>query len=432
MDGKRWLGNVASIGSSVSGLFRRQKRQRSSVDPASPFEDVSSNIDTDFCEIENVFGEPAWEKCVQSELPCERRLVRVEDGPTLQINSREMVWDEISRVRTSQARLGCAHLYERAWSSVGNDSGDFSIVQFNTLAEGLSSGSMANPPFLQSNPKDVAEYGGFSSVPHPETVFDFNQRKWRLLEVLLQGSEKGNHAPFDLIALEEVDRYYGFFAPVLRMFGYKGIFVPKTNSPSARNGWYSDGCCLFWRDTEFELVTAVRGNYNVGTQVFLVATLLHKTSKRILVVGVTHLKAQRSTANEAIRCCQVSELLDAIDKTCQRHSAASVLVAGDFNADPPHEVEALESAIDRVSKKLVSAYDYDNSSFYTTCKLRANKETKRTIDYIFYDDSSLSCISTLDVPNEDELERSKLPGIRFPSDHLHIAAKFRFCSPAAP
>ena len=35
----------------------------------------------------------------------------------------------------------------------------------------------------------------------------------------------------DIVAMEEVDRYKGFFSPMLKLFGYESFFAPKSRSP---------------------------------------------------------------------------------------------------------------------------------------------------------------------------------------------------------
>lgn len=58
---------------------------------------------------------------------------------------------------------------------------------------------------------------------------------------------------------------------------------------------------------------------------------------------------------------------------------------------------------------------------YTTWKRRGTKEVKSCIDYIFHS-PSLATAARLEPPEEAELESSRLPGFRYPSDHLAIMA----------
>jgi endonuclease/exonuclease/phosphatase family metal-dependent hydrolase len=151
---------------------------------------------------------------------------------------------------------------------------------------------------------------------------------------------------------------------------------------------------------------------------------------------VTHLKAQQNEANELIRCKQVDELLESISLSVARlehhgDKDVPVIVMGDFNADPPCETG--ESSIRKVllhsfggdRGRIRSAYAVDppSDTFYTTWKTRGSKTTRRIIDYIFYS-GALERQVSLQVPSETELEETKLPGLRHPSDHMLIAAKF--------
>jgi endonuclease/exonuclease/phosphatase family metal-dependent hydrolase len=115
-------------------------------------------------------------------------------------------------------------------------------------------------------------------------------------------------------------------------------------------GWYSDGCCMFWKQSVFTLVSEYRGQYPENNQVYLLTALRHKQTTQDIVVAVTHLRAQQNQTNELIRCRQADALRDRIDQmvarvqknNSQRRNDPSssspdipVLILGDFNADPP-------------------------------------------------------------------------------------------------
>jgi mRNA deadenylase 3'-5' endonuclease subunit Ccr4 len=393
------------------------------------------------------------------------QFVRLDEEPDSdflkEISTKDDVGRKIKEVREKQSLSGRADLYPRDWESrpenelLSIDSieadpqiASFTVMQFNALAEGLSSCCSKRPFKFDKNntlyQRDPKEFGGFTSIPHPSITLDFSLRKWRLLEVILGDNLD---APYDIIALEEIDRYYGFFCPILKMYGYDGIFVPKKNSPGVRNGWYSDGCVLVWKRSVFDLLYTRTGDYTVGNQVYIVATLRHTDSNQMMIVGATHLKAQQSEANELTRCRQVEELLKVIDDEYSRLITAdslaggnvSIIVLGDFNADPSFRVEFSASAIEKILTHRVlsvnsssalnyySAYCIDNPSdiFFTSWKIRGSKESKRIIDYIFYTGSSIRCTAILKDLALEEIEPTKLPGLRYPSDHLHICAKFK-------
>jgi endonuclease/exonuclease/phosphatase family metal-dependent hydrolase len=411
----------------------------------------------DYCEVVDEFGLTAFENFCGGDGEDDSKWIRVEKQPDeclKNIVTQDDVLRKIAEVRQEQARYGLSDLYEREWESA-NDQGTIdaksviSVMQFNALAEGLSSGPTAKKPFQVNssdghgqNEKQV--YGGFSEIPFPSVSLDFGLRRWRLLEVILGTRVSANSAPlFDLIALQEIDRYRGFFAPIMRLFGYEGIFKPKPRSPGVRLGWYSDGCCLFWKRETFELISERRLDYKVGSQVMMVALLRHKPTGKKISVAVTHLKAQNSESNEVIRCRQVDELLEQIDDAVvaakESDDIKDFLVLGDFNADPPckissetsssvgrilaHQLPSISSSTEPVHLRSSYKIDPPADSFFTTWKMRGPTTSRRVIDYIFYA-GTLRCTATLNVPREEELEEKKLPGLQYPSDHMMIAAKF--------
>ena len=100
---------------------------------------------------------------------------------------------------------------------------------------------------------------------------------------------------------------------------------------------------------------------------------------------------------------------------------------GDFNTDPFDTKKIKATCIPLVlSSNLKSAYPLQNpldgTQDYTTWKIRGPKESKHVIDYIFYD--GLTCTKTLSIPKDSEVETTRLPGFKYPSDHIAIAAQF--------
>ena len=434
--------------------------------------DAASSQSSDYVHVQDIFGRKALESYKTNDQES-AEWIRIEnelDPCFADISCSNDILQKMEEVRLNQSRFGCSDLYPRAWNATGPLETDdtsgamtFSVAQFNALAEGLSIGQEDPKPFAVDRSSPTCQlsaeeegYGGFSSVPHPSETLDFSKRRWRLLEVILGG---GIHRPstFDLIGLQEIDRFHGFFAPALQMFGYKGIFMPKKFSPCVRAGSYSDGCCLFWKTDKFDLVAKRRIDYRVGNQLCLLTTLRHRASGKIILVAVTHLKAKNSENNENTRKQQVAQLLISIDKEVGKLKATAVddskenvpiLILGDFNADPPSQPmgRTVMSSVGQVLEHSIggcpnpapvrqqnrkcgfqSAYDISDPStdLWTTRKIRGTETTKRIIDFIFYA-GSLKCTAVLDVPSSDLVEPSKLPGLRYPSDHLLVAAGFRF------
>jgi mRNA deadenylase 3'-5' endonuclease subunit Ccr4 len=418
-------------------------------------EDMLDEDLDEFCGLVDDFGCEAFEELRRYEEgnPDIYSLVRMEaraDDTLKKISSREDVQSKMNQVLKQQSQYGMADLYTRYWEKTSTERTiainsetvhTFSVAQFNALAEGLSAGPDVKTPFsVPLEHRDTKGFGGFSEIPNPNVALDFSLRRWRLMQVILGGGiqdvrSESSH-PFDLIALEEVDRFRGFFSPILRMFGYAGIFVAKPYSPGVQMGWYSDGCSLFWKTSAFELLCERRMGYKIGNQVFLVAALRHRASQKCIVVAVTHLKASLSEKNEKMRCKQVEELLEhahqMTEELREKEGEVPVLIMGDFNADPPQYIPSEESSVrgvldfERDGLSFQSAYDLapERNDLYTTWKTRGAKTTKRIIDYIFHTKSDIKCTYILSIPKEEDVEEAKLPGLRYPSDHLMIAAKF--------
>lgn len=441
-----------------------------------------------------------------------QRLVRLEAGPCDQISSLQTakdVWNEIQKAKSYQSQFGhIADLYPRFWEETSdyqastsirvNTTYHFTAMQFNTLAEGLSAGPHVQTPFDTTSLESSTSkkngidkpvfYGGFDKVPYPEIIFDFSLRRWRLLEVILSlkkhaDGRSDDDGP-DILAMEEVDRFYGFFQPALAKMGYEGTFAPKPNAPGISLGWYSDGCALFWKKDIFEKISFCKRSYGAGKQVYLIAILRHRPTGRDVVVAVTHLKAQDSEISEKIRSLQAVELVKEVShvaqalllrpenrdyKTNQVASSSTakvpIILLGDFNAEPYGECrECIPSIVGEADERNInnnaaetdntsrdeccffqSAYAYGTESF-TTWKTRGSKTVKRVIDYIFHNCQPLGvkscnipskgnptdcngppgmrCTHTLSIPQAKDLESTFLPGFRQPSDHFMIAAKF--------
>ena len=394
-------------------------------------------------------------------------------------------------------------LYERKWiptttlfdekeedNNDKDNANSFSFLQFNILAQGLSVGPDIETPFepiIQLSSDDY--FGGFTDLyPSPDLVLDYELRKWRIIEVLVQDS-------FDIIALEEIDQYYGFYEPLLSKMDYDGYFVPKPKSPCVSFGWYSDGCALFWKSNKFKLLYRSDHKYQVGNQIYTIATLRHLPTNVDIIVAATHLKAGKASSNEQIRNLQMQEVLQALEKhqqqaintssssTTQR-SSPPIIFAGDFNSDPSESGSCIQRILqtnegtddsdassststlslksayplpdDGSSKRNTAADDDDDgdgsspitrtTSTYTTWKKRGDTTSKRIIDFIFHNghrekkqttkkkdsttttrsDLPFQCTHVLEIPNDKLVETNHLlPSLKYPSDHLAIGAKFK-------
>jgi len=129
-----------------------------------------------------------------------------------------------------------------------------------------------------------------------------------------------------------------------------------------------------------------------GSQVMLQTVLQHPSTRKAILVPVTHLKAQCNKPNENVCKQQVAELMNILDTTAikikiaQSNGAANVpiLIAGDFNADSPAQCPFTNGAVEMLLKRdeqgivYQSAYQVDPPSegFYTTWKIRGSKMVK--------------------------------------------------------
>jgi len=307
--------------------------------------------------------------------------------------------------------------------------GRFTVKQFNILAEGLSSGPDAPTPFARTR---ESGYGGFTAVPHRDVCMDFALRKWLVVDELLADAA-------DVITLQECDHWLDFFLPVMELFGYTGVFKAKGDSPCLQFGFYSDGCGILYKTAVWSAASAaVAGNFTAADgseegQVYLVQSLEHTATGEKLTVGTTHLKAKCTAANEGRRAHAIKQLLRVLDTESTTHGS-STLLAADFNADAYTVTEKKETVEASCVPAVVgtgmfdSAYPLPTSErdMYTTWKKRGEHEAKHAIDYIWHSKATLATIATLDHVAEEVMEPSRLPGFRFPSDHLSLFAQLEF------
>ena len=301
----------------------------------------------------------------------------------------------------------------------------FTVMQFNLLAEGLSSGPHVEPPFGRAGVKPSG-YGGFDAVARPEVVFDWSKRKLRLVEEILR------FLP-DVLTVQECDHFADFLLPALRTAGYDGVYAPKRHSPCLEFGYHSDGVAILWKKSAFAPIGSERRYFieddgSESGRPYLLALLRHRECDSTLLVATTHMKAKLSQPNEDLRAKQITQLLDALEESAA-DKADALMLCGDFNTDPYDEpgkqVAKCVPAVLGHRLGLRSAYPLPRSEhdgWWTTWKKRGASEVKHTIDYIFHS-SGLQPTSVLAPPAVDDLEEARLPGIRYPSDHLSIMAE---------
>lgn len=395
-------------------------------------------------------------------------LIRLQNYVDEDIPSdRTQLWSKILEARnTLLANVdGIVDLYSRSWEPSSqqhcvdveesgakddNSSSCFTVAQFNTLARGLSSGAnnIFPTPFETDSELHDGSYGGFTELTKPELILDFDRlRKWRLLEVLLGGGDAfDTESPaFDILALEEVDEYHSFFEPILVKDGcYCGIYQPKPYSPCVRFGWYSDGVALLWKTEKFKVIDecidangnsmtlVTKGSFEDGAecqnQVYIIVPLQVKGTDKCIVVAATHLKAKKGETNEQIRQSQALQIRRRSEQMADQlkelgWTEVNILILGDFNAEP--DSASVGSILGGKGDWKFRSTTNDNDDSYTTWKTRKSGTTRRVIDYIFHTSKDgMQCKEVLSIPSNEVLERTFLPGFRYPSDHLLVAAKF--------
>ena len=125
-----------------------------------------------------------------------------------------------------------------------------------------------------------------------------------------------------------------------------------------------------------------------------------------------------------------------IEKRNMAKEEVPIVLMGDFNAElkTPQGFSgsgAIKSLLERQNTPhLSSVHDIESDpELYTTWKTRGEDTVKRTIDFIFYNAKDLGpgvmrCTHVLGTVHEDEIEKTALPGFKYPSDHLAVGAKF--------
>ena len=257
------------------------------------------------------------------------------------------------------------------------------------------------------------------------------------------------------MCLEEVDHFSDFFQPRLSENGFEGFFKPKQSSPCLRVEGNSgpDGCALFYKTEKFSCLDKREFSLrNPGgeeaNQVAILAKLEVKKppssademkdgppSKKSksskdggrsstnpqVCVAATHLKAKGDCVE--IRLAQGSYLYSEMKKFCGNLPG---VVCGDFNAQVS---EPIYEHFKKFSPWLESSYftaGDGNEPLLTSWKFRPGKESKYTIDYVWYTSQLLRVNAVFRIPNEDEIGENGLPGWSYPSDHVALCTDFAF------
>lgn len=244
--------------------------------------------------------------------------------------------------------------------------------------------------------------------------------------------------------MQEVDHFHDFFVHKYDALGYDGRFIKKPYSPckNSLDPNLEDGCALFWRRDRLTLVELDTMNYEklnpdgqpTGTksnQVALLATLLAKGAAGPAIFAVTHLAAAKTAEGERTRAQQAAQLLDRL------HAARlPCVVLGDLNATPrpsgSYACEAYPAALGHALgvRSAYAAAGGGEEPAYTTWKRRGAAEVRHTIDYILVS-GGVGVARVLLPPADGDVAAERLPGWRYPSDHVALAAELRLPAPPA-
>jgi mRNA deadenylase 3'-5' endonuclease subunit Ccr4 len=140
--------------------------------------------------------------------------------------------------------------------------------------------------------------------------------------------------------------------------------------------------------------------------------------------------------NEQIRTIQAEEL---VNRTQEIASLASLkysipideipmLIMGDFNSDTHGEGgTCIRSILERNWTSVYPTEPESSKSLFSTWKIRGDHSARRVIDYMFYNAKNVrdfTCTNILLPPDDSDIEPGKLPGMRYPSDHIALGARF--------
>lgn len=277
----------------------------------------------------------------------------------------------------------------------------------------------------------------------------------------------------DIVCMQEVETrtFHEFWVPKMQALGYKGMFYNKTRSKtmSEADAKKVDGCAIFYKTNQFELIQKVNFEYNsacMGSDKYkktkdlfnrfmnkdhiaLVAYLKHISTGEKICVVTTHL--HWDPLFNDVKALQVGVLLEELKGILKRFTnsssleeikQASMIICGDFNSTIDSAVYQLFSTGAVKTHTDLDGYDYGRfteEGFRNIFKLKSAYEIigelpftnctpdfTTSIDYIWYTPSSLQVKGLLGKVDEDYAKHViGFPDANFPSDHIPIVSKFQ-------
>ena len=311
-------------------------------------------------------------------------------------------------------------LLSREWLYKAPANDEFTVMQFNCLADGL------------------AQTGDFKyrSLEQLEWI-----SRWRLIK------EEIRQVNPDVLCMQEMNHAEDLakFLPDHYM-----LFCPKLSSPAHKCGSSPDGCCILLRRSHYELIDIQIMYYKLDDQGMnsgaIIVAAKDKRNNQGIVFATTHLKAKSGAKNDQIRGQQIQQLLARIQGSQALLSGfldngkdAAVILTGDFNSPPSGNVYSsiynqknsakFSSLYNNIIlpddvELMLSAEEYaQGEPEYTTFKVRNSEgEKKHTIDYIWLSQVEKKIIlgALWALPTIDD---AGLPCDQYPSDHLALAVK---------
>jgi len=340
---------------------------------------------------------------------------------------------------------------------------EFSVVTYNILADF----------WLQQN---VTKKGSYSYCPNAYKYKGQGKRSHRhnLFMAELQWLNS------DIICLQEVDTSY--FTETLKeelsKLGYDGHFAERCMGEP-------EGVALFFKRDKFHLEGMNSFHLNdlaarsfkqteipKFAEVVLLATLRHKTSNNLLVMGTTHIEWGQQLKSVS-QVCQITivtnALHDMVKSLKSKGEQRSYILCGDFNIEPQFPAYQLLKEGELTNKEMtrLKGVDYirwgldslapsqllpDQASLLNRTKTQICNPLKNlqsayksvlgaepqctnhegpgsmwTLDYIWYDSVNLEATAALETVTPAMITPyTGLPNECFSSDHLSLKACFKF------
>lgn len=303
---------------------------------------------------------------------------------------------------------GYPSLIQRKWQFVNNaqDGCSITVLSFNVLADSKQ---------------------GEEEWTTTPAVFDWDLRKWRLLEEVIANGLA------DIVSIQECDHFDTFWLPSMRSLGYEGQ-LHREPQPAA------DGVAVFWLPTRLtkqqEYPVTFAGLSDdpklINKGVALVYRMKLSTSPQEFILANVHLMPGKTEKDEAGRECQAIKTLDV---AAAAGGGLPTLVMGDYNAQPDKDDKigkpcAYSATINHAGIDLTSTYAdaLGGEPEYTTWKRRPppKGEVKRTIDYMFHT-KEFKTTQILKLPLREDMDEELTPSFMYGSDHFALAAAYVLC-----